>query len=83
MRNALIPVVTILGLSFGGMLVGAVIIEDVFGRQGMGNIMLRAVMLRDYPLIQGLVLIVGVGFIVVNLAVDLLYAFIDPRVRYT
>jgi len=83
LRNALIPVVTILGLSFAGMLMGAVIIEDVFGRQGMGNIMLRAVMLRDYPLTQGLVLIAGGGFVVVNLAVDVLYSIIDPRVRYT
>lgn len=82
-RNALIPVTTIVGLQFGYALGGAVIVEIVFGRQGIGQLAVQAVQSHDYPLVQGTVLFVGVVFIFANLIVDLLYAVIDPRIRYT
>lgn len=81
-RNALIPVITIIGLQFGYALGGAVIVEIVFGRQGIGQLAVEAVQSHDYPLVQGTVLFVGVVFIFANLVVDLLYAVIDPRIRY-
>lgn len=82
-RNALIPVITIIGLQFGYALGGAVIVEIVFGRQGIGQLAVAAVQSHDYPLVQGTVLFVGIVFIFANLVVDLLYAVIDPRIRYT
>jgi peptide/nickel transport system permease protein len=82
LRNALIPVVTIIGLQFGYALGGAVIIETVFGRQGIGALAVGAVQRHDYPLVQGTVLLVGVIFVLANLIVDLLYGVIDPRIRY-
>jgi len=82
LRNALIPVVTIIGLQFGYALGGAVIIETVFGRQGIGALAVGAVQRHDYPLVQGTVLLVGVVFVLANLIVDLLYGVIDPRIRY-
>lgn len=82
LRNALIPVVTIIGLQFGYALGGAVIIETVFGRQGIGALAVGAVQRHDYPLVQGTVLLVGIVFVLANLIVDLLYGVIDPRIRY-
>jgi len=82
LRNALIPVVTIIGLQFGYALGGAVIIETVFGRQGIGALAVGAVQRHDYPPVQGTVLLVGVVFVLANLIVDLLYGVIDPRIRY-
>lgn len=82
LRNALIPVLTIIGLQFGYALGGAVIIETVFGRQGIGMLAVGAVQRHDYPLVQGTVLFVGVVFVLANLVVDLLYGIIDPRIRY-
>jgi ABC-type dipeptide/oligopeptide/nickel transport system permease component len=81
LRNALIPVVTILGLQLGTLIGGAVITEYVFALPGVGRLVVDAVFARDYPLVQGVVLLIAVGFIVSNLVVDVLYGWIDPRIR--
>jgi peptide/nickel transport system permease protein len=81
LKNALIPVVTVLGLQLGTLIGGAVITEYVFALPGVGRLVVDAVFARDYPLVQGVVLLIAVGFIVTNLLVDLLYAWIDPRIR--
>lgn len=80
LRNALIPVVTIVGLQFGHLLGGAVLVESVFGWPGMGRLLVDAIFTRDYPIIQGAVLMFAVTFALVNLGVDLLYGLIDPRI---
>jgi peptide/nickel transport system permease protein len=82
LRNALIPVVTIMGLQFGTLLGGAVITETVFSWPGIGRFLVDSILARDYPSVQGTVLIIAVGFVLVNLFVDLLYGFLDPRIRY-
>ena len=82
LRNALIPVVTVLGLQLGTLIGGAVITEYVFALPGVGRLVVDAVFARDYPLVQGVVLLIAVGFILSNLAVDLIYGWIDPRIRY-
>ena len=82
LRNALIPIITLIGLQFGYALGGAVIIETVFGRQGIGALAVGAVQKHDYPLVQGTVLFVGLVFVLANLIVDLLYGVVDPRIRY-
>jgi len=81
LKNALIPVVTVLGLQLGTLIGGAVITEYVFALPGVGRLVVDAVFARDYPLVQGVVLLIAVGFIVSNLLVDLLYGFLDPRIR--
>ncbi|MBI3825954.1 MAG: ABC transporter permease [Candidatus Rokubacteria bacterium] len=81
LRNALIPVVTVLGLQLGTLIGGAVITEYVFGLPGVGRLVVDAVFARDYPLVQGVVLLIAAGFIASNLLVDLLYGWIDPRIR--
>ncbi|GAA5338087.1 ABC transporter permease [Thermus scotoductus] len=82
LRNALIPVVTVAGLEFGSLLAGAVITETIFAWPGLGQLLVGSILARDYPVVQGAVLLVATTFILVNLLVDLLYAWIDPRVRY-
>lgn len=82
LRNALIPVLTIIGLQFGGLLTGAVIVESVFSRPGLGRYAVTAISSRDFPQIQGIVLLAAVVYVFVNLFVDLLYAVLDPRIRY-
>jgi len=82
LRNALIPVVTVVGLQIGGLLGGTVVIESVFARQGVGRVLLGALQARDFPLAQGCVLFIAVGYVLVNLIVDLLYSYIDPRIYY-
>ena len=82
LRNALIPVVTVIGLQFGSLLGGAIIIEQVFSLPGVGRFALEGINLRDYPVVQGVVIVVATAFIAVNLAVDLIYSLIDPRIRY-
>lgn len=82
LRNALIPVITIIGLQFGGLLAGSVIVESVFTRPGLGRYTVTAIQARDFPQIQGIVLVVATIYVFVNLGVDLLYAAIDPRIRY-
>jgi peptide/nickel transport system permease protein/oligopeptide transport system permease protein len=81
LRNALIPVVTVAGLEFGGLLAGTVIIEVVFIRQGLGFQLIDAITQRDYPVVQGLVMLAAILYAVMNLVVDVLYTYIDPRVR--
>ena len=82
LKNALIPVVTVLGLQLGTLIGGAVITEYVFALPGVGRLVVDAVFARDYPLVQGVVLLIAIGFILSNLAVDFLYGWIDPRIRY-
>jgi len=81
LRNALIPVVTVAGMSFGHLLGGAVIVETIFAWPGVGKFVVDGILDRDYPLIQGYVLFMGTIFVLINLAVDVLYVAIDPRVR--
>ncbi len=82
LRNSLIPVVTVVGVQFGTLMAGAVIVESVFAWPGIGRLLVNAVNERDFPLVQGIVLLVAVGFVLINLLVDLLYPAIDPRVRH-
>jgi ABC-type dipeptide/oligopeptide/nickel transport system permease component len=82
LRNALIPVVTMIGLIFGGMLAGTVVTETVFSRPGVGRLVVAAILSKDYPLVQGCVLFLAVVYLAVNLAIDILYAWLDPRIRY-
>jgi len=82
MRNALIPVVTMMGLQFGFLLGGSIVVETVFNWPGMGRLLVDAVTMRDYPVIQALVLLFSLEFILINLVVDLLYGFINPTIRY-
>lgn len=82
LRNALLPVVTVLGMQFGGLLSGAVVTETVFAWPGMGRLALNAILSRDFPVVQGVVLLVSVLFVGANLAVDLAYGFVDPRIQY-
>ncbi|MCC6943492.1 MAG: ABC transporter permease [Thermomicrobiales bacterium] len=81
--NALIPVVTVAGLQFGALLGGSMIIEVVFARQGVGQIAVTAIQGKDFPVVQGVVLLVAASYVLVNLGVDILYAFIDPRIRHS
>lgn len=80
-RNAMIPVVTITGLQFGALLGGAVIVENIFAWPGLGQLAVKAIGYRDYPVIQGIVLVAAVTYVLVNLVVDLLYFWIDPRLK--
>jgi ABC-type dipeptide/oligopeptide/nickel transport system permease component len=82
LKNAMIPVVTIIGLQIGALLGGAVIVETVFGWPGMGQLAVNALKTRDYPVVQGVVLVAAFVFVVINLLVDLLYSMFDPRVRF-
>jgi peptide/nickel transport system permease protein len=83
MRNALLPLVTVIGLQFGGLLGGAVLTETVFGLPGVGAFLVQAIFARDYPVVQGFTLIIAIIFVVVNLVVDISYIFFDPRIRLT
>jgi peptide/nickel transport system permease protein len=83
LKNALIPVVTVIGLQFGALLSGAVLTETVFGRIGVGRYIVAAIASRDYPVVQGTVLVVAVFVVAINLVVDVAYAALDPRIRYT
>jgi len=81
-RNALIPVVTITGLQFGTLMAGAVLTETVFTWPGIGSLLVTSILARDYPVVQGAVLLIAISFIVINLLVDMIYGAIDPRIRY-
>lgn len=83
LKNALMPVVTIVGLQFGQLIGGAVIVESVFGLPGIGKLLIDRILSRDYPVVQGTVLFAAFSFVLVNLVVDLLYGILDPRVRYS
>lgn len=82
LKNALIPAVTLVGLQFGALLGGAVIIEIVFARQGIGRLAVTAILAKDYTVVQGVVLFAAVAYVIINLLIDVLYGFIDPRIRY-
>lgn len=82
LRNALIPVVTLVGLQFGFLLGGAVIVETIFGRQGLGHLLVEAILWKDFPLVQAGVLLSAIMYLVLNLIIDISYGFIDPRIRY-
>ncbi len=82
LKNALIPVITIIGLRFGGLLAGSALIESVFGIPGIGRLMIDGVQTRDYPVVQATVLLISITFVVINLIVDILYKFVDPRIKY-
>jgi len=81
-RNALIPVVTVIGLNFGLLLAGAILTETVFSWPGLGRYVVKAVQMRDYPAVQGCVLFFAFIFVIVNLITDLIYVYIDPRIKY-
>jgi peptide/nickel transport system permease protein len=83
LKNAFIPVVTVMGVQVGLLLSGAVVIEQIYGLPGIGWMILNGIYQRDYTLVQGGVLFVAVAFVLVNLIVDLFYAYLDPRIRYT
>ncbi|HET6370943.1 MAG TPA: ABC transporter permease subunit [Nitrospiria bacterium] len=78
----ILPVLTVAGLQFGALLAGSVIIETIFARPGVGRLTLQAIQMRDYPLVQGCILIIALTYLLVSLLIDLLYGLIDPRVRY-
>ena len=81
LKNALLPIVTVVGLYLGQLLGGAILTETVFARQGVGKLLMDAIAARDYPQVQGTVLVVATAVILVNLAVDILYRYVDPRIR--
>jgi peptide/nickel transport system permease protein len=81
-RNALVPVVTVIGITMAILIGGAVVTEIVFNIPGLGRLIISAILRRDYPVVQGVVLVTAASYVVINLAVDMLYAFIDPRIRY-
>ncbi len=81
-RNSLIPIVTVLGLQFGAVLTGAVITETIFAWPGVGRLLIQSISARDYPAVQGCILLIAVTYVSVNLLVDVAYGFLDPRIRY-
>ena len=83
LRNALIPLVTVMGLQLGSILGGTIIVEQVFAWPGVGRLAVTAISSRDYPIIQAVVLLVSIVFVMINLAVDLLYGLLDPRIRHS
>jgi peptide/nickel transport system permease protein len=80
-RNALLPVVTVIGLSLGIVFAGAVLTESIFGLSGVGRMMFEAITARDFPIVQGFTIVIAIGYVLINLLVDLSYVFIDPRIR--
>ena len=81
-RNSLIPIVTVLGLQFGAVLTGAVITETIFAWPGVGRLLIQSISFRDYPLVQGCILLIAVTYVAMNLLTDLVYGLLDPRIRY-
>ncbi|HEX6025573.1 MAG TPA: ABC transporter permease, partial [Solirubrobacter sp.] len=81
-RNSLVPIVTVVGLQFGAVLTGAVITETIFAWPGVGRLLIQSITFRDYPLVQGCVLLIAVTYVGVNLVTDLVYGMLDPRIRY-
>jgi peptide/nickel transport system permease protein len=82
LKNALIPVVTLIGIQVGAIIEGAVITETIFFWPGIGRLAVQAILQRDFPLVQGIVLVVATSYVLVNIAIDLLYAWADPRIHY-
>ena len=83
LKNALISITTILGLEFGGLLSGAIIVETIFAYPGLGLLLITSIKNRDFPIVQGALLLFAFEFVLVNLLVDVLYAQIDPRITYS
>ncbi|MCV0377415.1 MAG: ABC transporter permease [Microbacterium sp.] len=81
LRNSLIPVITVIGIQLGGLLGGTIIVEQIFSWPGLGSLMVRAIYQRDYPLVQGLTMFLAFFFVFMNLAVDIFYVYLDPRMR--
>lgn len=81
MRNSLLPVVTIIGLNFGFLISGAVLTETIFGLTGIGKTLFEGITARDYSIVQGVTLVTAIAFVVINLLVDILYGYLDPRIR--
>jgi peptide/nickel transport system permease protein len=82
LRNALIPILTVIGISFAVLLAGAIVIEVVFNLPGVGRLVMQSILRRDYPVIQGVILFIATTYVMVNMLVDLVYAWVDPRIRY-
>jgi peptide/nickel transport system permease protein len=82
LKNAMIPILTVVGVQAGYLLGGAVLTETVFAWPGVGTLMVQGILARDFPLVQGCVLVIALTFVLINLSVDLLYGFLDPRIRY-
>jgi ABC-type dipeptide/oligopeptide/nickel transport system permease component len=82
LRNALIPVITILGVQFGFLLGGTVIVETIFGRPGIGRLLIDGILYQDYRVVQATIVFIAMGFLTTNLIVDIVYGLIDPRIRY-
>ena len=82
LRNALLPVITIVGLQLGALLSGAIVTEVVFAWPGLGTLLIQAIQSRDYPVVQGCMLLIATSYVVINLLTDLAYAWADPRIRY-
>jgi ABC-type dipeptide/oligopeptide/nickel transport system permease component len=82
LRNALLPVITIMGLQFGSLLAGSIITETIFSWPGVGRLTVQAIQTRDYPLVQGCVLVVASGYLFINFLTDVFYSLIDPRISY-
>ncbi|MFH2012052.1 MAG: nickel ABC transporter permease [Pseudomonadota bacterium] len=81
LKNALVPVITIVGLQFGALLAGAIITETIFSWPGIGRLLIQAINTRDYPLIQGCVLLISISYVLINLITDIAYSYIDPRIK--
>ncbi len=81
-RNSLIPIVTVLGLQFGAVLTGAVITETIFAWPGVGRLLIQSISFRDYPMVQGCILLIAITYVAMNLVTDLVYGLLDPRIRY-
>ena len=81
-RNSLIPIVTVLGLHLGGVLTGAVITETIFAWPGVGRLLVQSISARDYPAVQGCILLIAATYVTTNLLVDVLYGYLDPRIRF-
>jgi peptide/nickel transport system permease protein len=82
LKNAAVPVITMIGIGFGALLSGVVVTESVFGIPGIGRLTVNAIFRRDFPVIQGVVLVISLVYVLLNLAVDLAYTLFDPRIRY-
>jgi peptide/nickel transport system permease protein len=82
MKNAFIPVITVMGLQFGTLLSGAVITETVFARPGIGKLLIDAILIKDFPIIQAVIMIIALAYVLINLLVDVSYALLDPRIRF-
>jgi len=82
MRNSLIPIISLMGLDFGYILGGSVVIENVFARAGIGNMMLQSIYSRDFPVLQGCMFVLALAIILGNILADFLYAIVDPRIRH-